>query len=94
MATKTETLINELKINYLTEELYQEALVNNEINENEIYMTPRDTSYIDEELTKKINLPVNESGINDYGLKGQFAVSDGNGGITWMTVIDGNEVGY
>lgn len=41
MATKTETLINELKINYFkTEELYQEALVNNEINENEIYMTP------------------------------------------------------
>ena len=45
-------------------------------------------------IKENFNLPVNESGINDYGLKGQFAVSDGNGGITWMTVIDGNEVGY
>lgn len=39
MAT-TETLVNELKINYLTEEQYQTALENNQINEDEIYMTP------------------------------------------------------
>lgn len=71
MATKTETLITELKINYLTEEQYQEALINGEINDNEIYMTPV-----------------------SYGTSGQFAVSDGNGGLNWLTVVDGNEVAY
>ena len=40
MATKNETLISELKINYLTEELYAEALANGQINNDEIYMTP------------------------------------------------------
>ena len=37
---KTETQINELKINYLTQELYDAAVANGEINENEIYLTP------------------------------------------------------
>lgn len=40
MAVKTETQASELKINILTEELYQEALSNGEINDDEIYMTP------------------------------------------------------
>ena len=40
MATKIETQINELKINYLTEAQYEEALVNNQISDDEIYMTP------------------------------------------------------
>lgn len=40
MATKTETTVSDLKINYLTEAQYQEALTAGEINENEIYMTP------------------------------------------------------
>ena len=38
MATSTE--ISELKINYLTEAQYNSALSNNQINSNEIYMTP------------------------------------------------------
>lgn len=38
--SKTETTIEELKINYLTEEQYKAAKENGEINENEIYMTP------------------------------------------------------
>lgn len=42
MATKTETLVNEFKINYLTEDQYNEAVTNGEINENEIYMTPEE----------------------------------------------------
>lgn len=40
MATKTETQVSEFKINYLTEDQYQEAVENGEINSNEIYMTP------------------------------------------------------
>lgn len=40
MATKTETQVNELKINVLSEADYNTALENGEINENEIYMIP------------------------------------------------------
>lgn len=52
MATKTETQISELKINYLTEAQYQEAVSNGEINENELYLTPsingfKESKYID-----------------------------------------------
>lgn len=46
MATKTETLVKDFKINYLTEEQYQEAMTNGEINENEIYMTSDTTNGI------------------------------------------------
>lgn len=35
-----ETSLKELKINYLTEEQYKEALDAGNINENEIYITP------------------------------------------------------
>ena len=44
MAIKTETQINEFKINYLTEAQYEEALVAGEINDDEIYMTPSSES--------------------------------------------------
>lgn len=36
----TETKLNELKINYLTEAQYEETKTNNQINDNELYMTP------------------------------------------------------
>lgn len=36
----TTTNLSTLKINYLTQAQYEDALENNEINENEIYMTP------------------------------------------------------
>lgn len=36
----TTTNLDTLKINYLTQAQYDTALENNEINENEIYMTP------------------------------------------------------
>lgn len=40
MATKTETKVQELKINYLSDALYKQAVANGDINENEIYLTP------------------------------------------------------
>jgi hypothetical protein len=40
----TETILNELKINYLTEEQYAQALADGTLNENEIYMTPDSSS--------------------------------------------------
>ena len=42
---------------------------------------------------KKINLPETD-GIVNYGTAGQFAVSDGVGGITWQTINNGDEVNY
>lgn len=38
--TKTTTTVDTLKINYLTQEMYEDALENDEINANEIYLTP------------------------------------------------------
>ena len=37
--TKTATDLTTLKINYLTEEMYEDALENNQINANELYFT-------------------------------------------------------
>lgn len=41
----------------------------------------------------KVSLPVDENGEVDKGTAGLFAVSDGKGGITWVS-LDGNEVEY
>lgn len=40
----------------------------------------------------KVSLPVDENGNKLYGAAGQFAVSDGKGGITWVTIVDGDGV--
>ena len=37
---KTTTDLTTLKINYLTQQMYENALANDEINENELYFTP------------------------------------------------------
>jgi len=37
------TSLNELKINYISEEDYQTLLKNNLVNSNEIYITPKTT---------------------------------------------------
>lgn len=37
---KTTTDLSTLKINYLTQQMYEDALENDEINENELYITP------------------------------------------------------
>lgn len=52
--SKTTTNLSTLKINYLTEEQYQDALENQQINENEIYMTPGEGS-IDATATPTTN---------------------------------------
>lgn len=41
----------------------------------------------------KVSLPVTNSTPN-YGTAGQFAVSDGNGGITWKTLVEAEGVDY
>lgn len=66
MATKTTTRVGDFKINYLTEEMYQEALVNGEINDNEIYLTPYSAS----------------SGDPSSGVEGTVQIANGGTGAT------------
>ena len=42
---------------------------------------------------EKMNLP-QENGAVDHGTAGQFAVSDGKGGIVWKTLVEAEEVAY
>lgn len=51
-------------------------------------------THLDRLLDNKINLPIEENGNVIHGTAGQFAVSDGTGGITWVTIVDGDEVGW
>ena len=60
-------------------------------------LTIGETTYevVDEKArTNKLSLPVDSSGSVQFGSANQFAVSDGKGGITWLTVANGNEVAY
>lgn len=42
---------------------------------------------------EKMNLP-QENGAPNYGTAGQFAISDGKGGITWKTLVEAEAVMY
>lgn len=41
----------------------------------------------------KVQLPNASNGEPDKGVQGQFAVSDGHGGITWLSLTNVREVG-
>lgn len=47
----------------------------------------------EEQVAEKVSLPKLASGI-DHGTAGQFAVSDGMGGIMWKTLFEVEEVAY
>lgn len=49
---KTETNVPTLKINYLTQAMYDDALENDQINDNELYLTPSKGSSGHTELTQ------------------------------------------
>lgn len=42
---------------------------------------------------EKVTLP-QTNGTPNFGTAGQFAVSDGNGGIMWKTLYEAEEVSY
>lgn len=68
--TKTTTDLTTLKINYLTEEMYENALENNQINANELYFTT-DT-----------NLTLAQLGI--HMSTNTPVIGDGNNGDLWI----------
>lgn len=84
MATSTE--ISELKINYLTEAQYNSALSNNQINSNEIYMTPSSDG---EEFSGATTSAKGKSGLVPApaaGSANRYLRSDG----TWTVPPDNN----
>lgn len=48
---------------------------------------------VTDDLSMKVTLPLTDS-TPDHGTAGQFAVSDGKGGITWKTLYEAEEVSY
>lgn len=55
------------------------------------FLTNEDKTEMD---SKKVSLPKDSDGTPMKGTAGQFAVSDGNGGISWMTVELASEVTF
>ena len=91
----TENL-STLKIHKLSQEQYDREFAAGNIDNSAIYLTPDTSADVDlsnyatlEQLSQKVSLPV-----GDNGIEGQFAVSDGKGGITWLTIVNGNEVAF
>ena len=70
-------------INYLLE---QHGVVQGQLDVTNEEMTSN-ISDIETQLNSRLKFSSN-------GTTGQFAVSDGVGGITWLTVANGNEVAY
>lgn len=70
------------------EKLYAQQL--NEMDE-QIFKNTEETSKLSEE---KVYLPKDADGKPLNGTVGQFATSDGNGGIAWVTVQNGSEVAW
>ena len=88
----TENL-STLKIHKLTQEQYDREKNAGNLDRTAIYLTPDENTDLSdyatkEELNGKLDAP------SSVGTAGQFAVSDGKGGITWLTVVNGNEVAY
>lgn len=76
----TTTNLTTLKINYLSQAQYNEALTNGQINENELYFTPSDNS---PSVTINLN-GANVTSPSFYapttsGIDGQYLISSGEG---------------
>lgn len=85
---QTETFLSELKINYLTEEQYKQAVSNNQINDNEIYMTPTSKNDgTDDTKVTQIEISSNE----DYPI---ILAKNANGNTVTDTVNKSNSLKY
>lgn len=89
----TENL-STLKIHKLSQAQYDREKEAGNLDETALYLTPDTEVDLSQYATKtelegKVALPSSGN-----GTAGQFAISDGNGGITWLTVVNGNEVAY
>ncbi len=86
--------LSTLKIHKLSQAQYDREKAAGNLDQTALYLTPDENQDLSmyatkEEVNKKVALPSSGN-----GTAGQFAVSDGNGGITWLTVVNGNEVAY
>ena len=53
-----------------------------------------DAAAVGNKMNTKVNLPQTSDGNINYGTTGQFAISDGNGGIIWKSLVNAEEVDY
>lgn len=93
---KTPTNLDTLKINYLTQEMYEEALANDEINENELYLTPSDGSVSgikgnSEATYRQGNVNLTLANIGVHISTSAPTSSDGNDGDIWLVYTDNEE---
>jgi len=82
----TTTNVSTLKINYLTQSQYDTALNNNQINENEIYLTPTEDMTMQEVDDFVSELEVGGSGtavdlVVDQGISGMWTYRKWSSGI-------------
>lgn len=80
----SETKLNELKINYLTEAQYEEAKTNNQINDNELYMTS-DTN--EKDLKRKVATAYLTSNLDSY--TGKISLTAINSNSNNLTLSNG-----
>lgn len=83
----TTTTLDTLKINYLTQAQYDAALANSEINENEIYLTPQDSSSgeTDPVFSASAAAGITSSDITNWNSK-----TSNTGTVTGMTTTAGS----
>ena len=77
---KTTTDLSTLKINYLTQQMYEDALENDEINENELYITPGSVSianWVNGSATNSVRTTGSAAEGSGYTM-GAGAVAEGN----------------
>lgn len=73
------------------EETEESITVDSELSE--VSENPVQNKIVTKGLKGKLSLPQTNNTL-DHGTLGQFAVSDGNGGITWRTLVEAEEVAY
>ena len=99
---KTTTDLDVLKINYLTQAQYESALSNEEINENELYITPSTRVSSEDMTAAEVNSFVNGLNVQTnalldffYPVGSYYETNDSNFnpnsvfGGTWSLVLDG-----
>ncbi len=73
------TNLDTLKINYLTESQFENALANNQVNENELYMTPGGATILynnDSNPVSTTSITISESAANFAMLKICYKTND------------------
>lgn len=78
----------------LKKQVEQNAADIKELKENGSILTEEEIEAFKKSINNKVNLPLDDEGNANVGEAGQFAISDGNGGITWQSLAIAEEGAY